>query len=144
MNIKEKIYSPSWHDPLLQYLCQVYPSRSKDYLNWWLTTIDNYGEDCWQKVVFIMDDSNIVGCTLGNKLRIGIDGTMYDYYTSGNTILNKEYRGKGLSKIFYRFVNSFDNWIRVGFTEIAFKIMPRYVANFTPLHPINVYISINK
>ena len=113
-------------------------------MDWWLTVIDGAGEDCWNKAVFLTDDDKIIGCSLASVFKIYVENKVETYFTSGNTILNPEYRGKKLSKYFYEQVNEFDNWIRVGFTDVAFKVMPRFVKNFTPINPVNVYISVNR
>lgn len=144
MDIKRNTYSPEWHKAIFEYLCKIYPSRPQLYLDWWLTVIDGAGKDCWDKVVFITDDDRIIGCSLASVFRIYVENKVETYFTSGNTILNPEYRGKGLSKYFYEQVNEFDNWIRVGFTDVAFKVMPRFVKSFTPINPVNVYISVNR
>ena len=144
MNIKNNTYSPECHKAIFEYLCKIYPSRPKQYLDWWLTVIDGAGEECWNKVVYITDDDRIIGCSLASVFRIYVENKVETYFTSGNTILNPEYRGKGLSKYFYEQVNEFDNWIRVGFTDVAFKVMPRFVKSFTPINPVNVYISVNR
>ena len=144
MNITKNTYSPEWHEAVFEYLCKTYPSRPKLYLDWWLRVIDEAGKDCWEKAVFVTDDGKIIGCSLASVFRIYIENKVETYFTSGNTVLNPEYRGKGLSKYFYEQVNEFNNWIRVGFTDIAFKVMPRFVKSFTPINPINVYISVNR
>ena len=144
MNIKRNTYSPEWHEAIFEYLCKIYPFRPKLYSDWWLTVIDGAGEDCWNKAVFLTDDDKIIGCSLASVFKIYIENKVETYFTSGNTILNPDYRGKGLSKHFYVQVNEFDNWIRVGFTDVAFNVMPRFVKNFTPINPVNVYISVNR
>ena len=144
MDVKNHTYSPEWHEAIFNYLCKTYPFRPKLYLDWWLTVIDGAGKDCWKKAVFLTDNGNIIGCSLASVFRIYIENEVETYFTSGNTVLNPEYRGKGLSKYFYEQVNEFNNWIRVGFTDVAFKVMPRFVKSFAPINPVNVYISVNR
>ena len=137
-------YSPQWHFRLLDYMRKVYPYRSAEYLDWWLGNIDAAGKVCWEKcVIVVLDDDTIVGCTTANMAKLTIGNDKKDWFLRGNTIISPDQRGKGISKGLYEFVNGYDNWLSVGITDIAWKIQPKYVRNFTPIQPIRIYIAVN-
>jgi hypothetical protein len=144
MDIQTVCYTPKWHDRLLIYMQSVYPHRNSEYLDWWITNIDNSGSECWDKCLLILGNDNvIIGCTTVNEVYIVNRNNVESFFCRGNTIISPNQRGKGISKEIYNRVNSYNNWISVGITDIAWKIQPKYVRNFTPLQPINVYISFN-
>lgn len=142
MNIRVLRYQPKFHVLLLSFMQHVYPNRSDRYLDWWLTNIDNSGKDCWDKCIIVFDEDEIIGCTTVNEvgIRNGIDKKKL--YAQANTILLADYRGKGISRKIYENYN-YPDWITLGFTDLAWKIQPRYVKNFTPINPVNVYVSFN-
>jgi len=137
------IYTPEWHNRLLEYMKSVYPHRDIRYLEWWISNIDHSDAECWEKCTIILDDEKIVGCTTVNDARILIDFIGNSFFARGNTIISANLRGKGLSKEIYNRVNLYDNWFSVGVTDIAWKIQPKYVRNFTPINPVRVYISLS-
>lgn len=143
MSIQTIRYSSSWNTKLLEYMKFVYPHRDIKYLKWWLTNISNSDSDSWDKCLIVLEGENIIGCTTVNEASIIIKGSKENIYFRGNTIISPDQRGKGISKKIYNKVNLYDNWISVGVTDIAWKIQPKYVKNFTPLRPINVYLSLN-
>jgi hypothetical protein len=143
MDIQTILYTPEWHDRLLEYMQSVFPYRNPDYLKWWVTNIDLAKADCWDKCLIVLEGEKIIGCTTVNEASIIINGSKGNIYFRGNTIISPDQRGKGISKEIYNRVNSYNNWISVGVTDIAWKIQPKYVKNFTPLRPINVYLSLN-
>lgn len=136
-------YSPQWHDKLLDYMKGVYPNRDENYLEWWLSRIDSGDEKDWLKCFIVFEGDEIIGCTTAIPTELIQDGVKIDFYLRGNTIISPEKRGKGVSKLLYERVNSYNNWLSVGITDIAWKIQPKYVKSFTPLHPINVYVAAN-
>ena len=136
-------YHPDRHARLLDYMKEVYPHRDIRYLDWWITNIDQSDEECWEKCVIILDNEQIIGCTTVNDARILIDSEEKRFFSRGNTIVSPDQRGKGISKEIYNQVNLYDNWFSVGVTDIAWKIQPKYVKRFTPIRPVNVYISVN-
>lgn len=142
MEIQIVPYNPEWHNQLLGYMQSVFPHRNLNYLEWWITNID-LSKDCWEKCLLIINDSNIIGCTTVNQTAIINNNNINFFFFRGNTIISQDQRGKGISKEIYNRVNSYNNWLSVGITDIAWNIQPKYVTNFTPLHPINVYISLN-
>lgn len=145
MEIQTIHYTPEWHDRLLAYMQMVYPHRNLEYLNWWVTNINDAGPDCWNKCLLIQEnDNHFIGCTTANKTSIVYQHSIEPFYFRGNTIISPNQRGKGISKEIYNRVNSYNNWLSLGITEIAWKIQPKYVINFTPLRPINVYIGVNR
>ena len=136
-------YHSNWHARLLEYMKKVYPHRDIRYLDWWITNIDQSDEKCWEKCIIILYDDEIIGCTTVNDARILIDSEEKRFFSRGNTIVSPDQRGKGISKEIYNQVNLYDNWFSVGVTDIAWKIQPKYVKRFTPIRPVNVYISVN-
>ena len=144
MEIQTIHYTPEWHDRLLAYMQSVYPHRNSEYLKWWVNNIDNAGSECWDKCLLILENDNqIIGCTTANRTSIVCQHIIEYFFCRGNTIVSPNLRGKGISKEIYNRVNSYNNWLSIGITDIAWKIQPKYVKNFTPLRPINVYIGIN-
>ena len=142
MNIRVFSYQPKFHVRLLSFMRHVYPNRSDRYLDWWLTNIDNSGKDCWDKCIIVFDGDAIIGCTTVNEVDIKNGKGEKRLYAQANTILLADYRGKGISRKIYEKYN-YPDWITLGFTDIAWKIQPRYVKNFTPINPVNVYVSFN-
>ena len=143
MDVKIIHYTPELHNSLLAYMQSVYPYRNVEYLNWWIANIDQSDEECWGKCTIILGDGQIIGCTTVNYSCIRIDSKEKRFFVIGNTIISPNQRGKGISKEIYKRVNLYDDWLSVGITDIAWKIQPRYVKQFTPIRPINVYISVN-
>ena len=112
-------------------------------MKWWLTNIFNSDSDSWDKCLIVLENDEIIGCTTVNKASLIINDSKESIYFRGNTIISPDQRGKGISKEIYNKVNSYNNWMSVGVTDIAWSIQPKYVENFTPLRPINVYLSLN-
>lgn len=137
-------YTPEWHSRLLEYMKSVFPHRNPDFLNWWITNIDHSDVDCWQKCLIILENDSIIGCTTANLVDFCHQNKTESFFFRGNTIISPDQRGKGISKEIYNRVNSYNNWISVGITDIAWKIQPKYVKNFTSIRPINVYIGLNR
>lgn len=136
-------YSPQWHIQLLDYMRTVYPNRNVKYLEWWLSSMDSGNEEDWQKCFIVFEGEEIIGCTTAIPIELICDGIKRDFYLRGNTIISPEKRGRGVSKLLYDKVNSYTNWLSVGITDIAWKIQPKFVKSFTPIHPINVYVALN-
>lgn len=136
-------YSPQWHSRLLDYMRTVFPSRNEKYLEWWLSNMDSGNEEDWQKCFIVFEGEEIIGCTTAIPIELVCDGVRKDFYLRGNTIISPEKRGRGVSKMLYDKVNCYNNWLSIGITDIAWKIQPKYVKSFTPIHPINVYVAVN-
>lgn len=136
-------YSPQWHSRLLDYMRKVFPYRDDNYLDWWLFNMDSGNEDDWSKCFIVTEDDKIIGCTTAIPIELFNEGKRINSYFRGNTIISPEKRGKGISKLLYDKVNSYNNWLSVGITDIAWAIQPKYVKNFTPINPVNVYVSAN-
>ena len=135
-------YSLQLHDELFEYMRKVYPHRNDSYLQWWIGNIDVAGNDCWNKCCVVKDGEIIIGCTTVNEVEIQNGEKREKYYLQANTIVSEEYRGKGLSRQIYQCYN-YSNWMTLGFTDIAWKIQPKYVKNFTPIKPVRIYITFN-
>lgn len=134
-------YNPEWHDRLLSFMQEIYPHRDVRYLDWWLSNIDNFRK-CWDKCAIVLEEDNVIGCTTVNELVVFNRGEVRHLYAQANTILLEAYRGRGISRQIYERYN-YPEWITIGFTDIAWKIQPKYVKNFTPINPVNVYISLS-
>ncbi|MBR0499662.1 MAG: hypothetical protein IJJ72_01555 [Bacteroidales bacterium] len=105
--------------------------------------MDSGEEGDWQRCFIVLEGEEIIGCTTAIPIELVRDGRKTGFYLRGNTIISPDKRGRGVSKRLYDRVNSYDNWLSVGITDIAWKIQPKYVNNFTPLRPINVYVALN-
>jgi len=136
-------YSPQWHTRLLDYMKKVYPHRNVKYFDWWLSNIDSGDERDWRKCIIVIEDNEIIGCTTAIPTEIINEKTRDRIYSRGNTIISQEKRGKGISKLLYEMVNSYNNWLSVGITDIAWAIQPKYVKSFTPIRPVRIYITTN-
>lgn len=143
MALQTIYYSPQWHSRLLDYMRKVYPSRDVKYLEWWLSNMDSGEEEDWRKCFIVLEGEDIIGCTTAIPVELLEEGVKKKYYIRGNTIISPEKRGRGVSKLLYNRVNSYNNWLSVGITDIAWKIQPKYVKDFTPFKPINVYVAVN-
>ena len=137
-------YNPSLHGKLMDYMISEFPFRNKNYLGWWLSNIKDAGLDCWNKCIIVKENEIIIGCTTVNELKFNVDNTNLVFFSTSNTIVSPSQRGKGISKKIYKVRNDYKNWIGLGITDIAWKILPKYVENFTPIRPINVYIGLNR
>lgn len=145
MEIQTIHYAPEWHDRLLAFMQSVYPHRNPEYLNWWITNLDNAGPAYWDKSPLILENGNqIIGCTTVNPISIVNHNSTEPFFCWGNTIISPNQRGKGISKGIYNERNLFKNWLAIGITDIGWKIQLKYVNYFTPLRPINVYFSFNR
>ena len=144
MSIEVNNYNPSLHNQLMDYMISEFPFRNKKYLEWWLSNIKDASLDCWDKCIIIKENEKIIGCTTVNELIVNADNTNIVFFSTSNTIVSPSQRGKGISKIIYKVRNDYKNWIGLGITDIAWKILPKYVKNFTPIRPINVYIGLNR
>ena len=136
-------YSPQWHSRLLDYMKEVYPNRNEKYLEWWLSNMDSGDEVDWQKCFIVFEGEEIIGCTTAIPIVLIREGVRRNFYLRGNTIISPEKRGRGTSKLLYNKVNSYNDWLSIGITDIAWKIQPKYVKSFTPIQPINVYVAAN-
>ena len=105
--------------------------------------IDSGSESEWQKCFIVTEEEEIIGCTTAIPCELIREGIRGNFYLRGNTIISPEKRGRGTSKLLYDKVNSYNDWLSIGITDIAWKIQPKYVKNFTPIKPINVYVAAN-
>lgn len=136
-------YTPLLHDRLQDYMQYVYPYRDIRYLEWWLSNIDSGDEEDWAKCYLVMEGDDVIGCTSANPVELLWKNERYKFSFIGNTIISTEKRGLGISKSLYNTVNLYSNWLSVGITDIAWKIQPKYVKNFTPISPVRIYITAN-
>ena len=136
-------YTPRLRDVLLNYMQSVYPYRDIHYLEWWLSNINSGEEEDWAKCLLITEGSDIIGCTTAIPIELLWKGVRSKFFFRGNTIISTEKRGLGISKMLYNVVNQYSNWLSVGITDIAWKIQPRYVKNFVPIQPVNIYVAAN-
>lgn len=144
MGIQAIPYSPQWHSQLLDYMKKVYPYRSGEYFDWWLSNVDVSGQVCWDKCVIVtLDDVSIIGCTTWNTAQLMVGNDIKDFFVGGNTIMSPEHRGKGIGKGLYEVRNRIDNWLCAGITDVGLKANLKFVKSFTPIKPLQIYVFLN-
>lgn len=141
MEYKIVCYTPKWHERLLAFMHEAFPHRDIRYLDWWLTNVDT-NEDCWEKSGVVLDNDRIIACSPVNGLSIASCDGRSRIFSGANFIVSSEYRGKGISRLIYERYD-FPGTLSVGFTDIGWKIQPKYIKDFTPINPINVYLSLS-
>ena len=135
-------YTPQIHESLKQFMMIQYPNRSKEYISWWLTNVKNGGKYLWDKTYIILDGSEVVGCMTANKGEI-YEGELRPIFYEANTIINPNYRSRGLGKQLYKILGTHPDRCTIGMTDIAFQIQKNLFKNNTILNPILVYSTIN-
>lgn len=144
MEVEKILYTPDWHERLLNFMIKMYPARNKSYLTWWLTNLDNGERDNWERTIILVSHGQIVGCTTAFGAKMLENGKKISIFWEGNTIISNAFRGKGLSRILYGELNLFTNRFTTGFTDIAWKIQPKFMDVFIKLSPVRIYISLNR
>ncbi|BDF55646.1 MULTISPECIES: hypothetical protein [Butyricimonas] len=142
--VEKVFYTPEWHEKLLAFMVKEFPTRNIFYLDWWLKNLDKEEPGDWNKVLLLLFRAEIVGCTTAFFVKILNNNQEKKIFWEGNTIIVKEARGMGLSKILYGEINRFNNRYTTGFTKIAWKIQPKIMDVFTELAPVRVYVSLNR
>ena len=137
-------YSNEWHDHLLAFMKREYPSRSENYLEFCLNTLDRSTKDVKEKAMIAVLGSDIVGCYTILPLQIINGSNRENLYVPINMIVSPRYRGNGISSSLYSFWDHYSNWVATGFTEVAWKIAPKKVRSFNSIAPIYVYLMFNR
>lgn len=139
-----KTYNPiTDYHKLYNFMVDVFPYRSKTFINWWLTN-QLHGQTDAYYVVHNKTDK-IVACTSIRKFKIYTNGEIKVFGNEGNTIVSPEFRGQGIGKILYNILhNSSIDILTFGCTKQAFQIQKNLYNTYYILNPLNVYISLNK
>lgn len=137
-------YSSHWDDRLRKFLYNNFPHRNKKYLDWWLNQSLHSKEDLQNRTFMVVDESNrIVACTTALWTKMKIRSRLYKMYWEGNTIVDENYRGKGIGRMVYEQMNLFRERCTTGFTQAAYAIQPKIIKQFTNLSSVFVYLSFN-
>lgn len=105
--VEKVFYTPEWHEKLLAFMVKEFPTRNIFYLDWWLKNLDKEEPGDWNKVLLLLFRAEIVGCTTAFFVKILNNNQEKKIFWEGNTIIVKEARGMGLSKILYGEIKSF-------------------------------------
>lgn len=137
-------YSSHWDDSLRKFLYNNFPHRNKKYLDWWLNQSLHSKKDLQNRTFMVVDESNrIVACTTALWTKMKIRTRFYNMYWAGNTIVDENYRGKGIGRMVYEQMNLFRDRCSTGFTKAAYAIQPKIIKQFTNLSSVFVYLSFN-
>lgn len=136
-------YSNEWRDKLMIFLKQEYPHRKEQYLEFCLDYLDKSPVEAKEKAVVALMNSKIVGCYTVLPLRMINNSGIEDLYIQVNMMVSPNYRGLGISSFLYYYLDYYPNWMVTGFTEVAWKIVPKKVKSFNPIDPIYVYLMFN-
>lgn len=134
------VCTPEWADRLLAFMIEQYPTRSKEYLVWWLRQMFDTGG--YKRSLLAVENGVIYGCTTAVYTRLNASGEEKVAYWECNTIVDKATRGKGIGRLLYQAMNEFSDRFSVGFTEAAWRIQPLLIHNFKKIKPVRVYVSV--
>lgn len=137
-------YTPDLYEQLIQFLIESFPNRDKRYFDWWLKQHADVKKNLLNRTFVIKDKGKIIACTTANWNEIKIHGKKQDFYWEGNTIVSKDYRGKGVGRMIYEQMGNFSERCVVGFTDIAYNIQPRIIPHLKSINWIFVYLSVNR
>lgn len=137
-------YSPQHHNALLSFMASQYENRSIEYLDWWLTNLDEGGSQVWKTAVMVYYEGNIVACCTSNPFSLNIGGNSQTMFYESNTIVVQEFRGLGIGKLIYSEIQKYNNRITIGLTKSAYAIQTKKLNNCFPMLDIRVYVSANK
>lgn len=137
-------YTSAYHKSLVEFMHVEYPARSIDYIEWWISTIDNLNDSDKNKTLLVFKDTKIVACTTFLKDRWNIQGISTDVFYEANTIVSSAFRGCGIGRILYQHINKVYPRCTVGFTKQAWNIQSKIMQNFNVLNSINTYVFFSK
>lgn len=137
-------YRPELNDELINFMISQYPDRSKEYLKWWLDGVNNGGEKTWERTKIVFLGSRIVGCMTAKEETFYIDDVASEIFYEANTIVSKNMRGRGIGKLLYDELGKYIDRCTIGMTKASYQIETSRFTNNTVLHPVNVYIGINR
>lgn len=141
--IKIVNYTPELHKDLLVFMSKQYENRSVEYLNWWLTNLNEGGKELWATAFVVFYNEIIVGCYTSNPISIVIKGKDIPMFYGGNAIIESEYRGVGIGKMMYEEVFKHIYRISIGLTAASYAIQTQKFKRCFPLNDIRVYVSAN-
>ena len=142
--IKISTYSPELHKKLLMFMISQYENRSTEYLDWWLTNIDNGDKSLWKTTLVVFYENDIIGCYTSNPLYIEIKGETTPMFYGGNAIINPEFRGVGIGKMIYTEIFKYNNRISIGLTAASYAIQTQKFKGCYPILNVRVYVSANR
>lgn len=139
------VYYTSLHsEPLKSFLYKNFPRRDRRYLDWWIEQSQNIEKGLQDRTFMIVDESKqIVACSTALWTKMRNRSKVLDMYWEGNTIVDPNYRGKGIGRMIYVQMDKFRDRCTTGFTEAAYAIQPKIIKNFKKLSSVYVYISLN-
>lgn len=137
-------YNPELRASVLEFLLKAYPDRNRKYFELWLSDLERGGCDYWEKTGIILVNNEIVGITMANPSLIkNFQGKELRVYCGANTIIKKEYRGKGLAKYLYELKKTPIEWCTPGITKMGLSSYNRYNIPYYSINPVNVYLAFN-
>lgn len=137
-------YTPDLYEQLMLFLIESFPNRDKEYFEWWLKQLTDVKEELLNRTFLIKDNDAIIACTTANWNKMRVYGKEQDFYWAGNTIVTKEYRGKGVGRMIYEQMGTFLDRCTTGFTKAAYNIQPRVIPHLKPISLVFVYLSVNR
>lgn len=136
-------YSPDIHMSLLSFMIRQYENRSAEYLDWWLTNIDNGDKSLWDTTLVVFYENDIIGCYTSNPISIAIGGETKLMFYGGNAIIDPKFRGAGIGKKIYTEIFKYKNRISIGLTEASYAIQTQKFKGCHPILNVRVYVSAN-
>lgn len=137
-------YTPQCHRELLVFMISQYENRSSEYLDWWLSNLDNGGEDIWKTTILVYYNNGIIACCTSNPFSLQIGKTTHSMFYESNTIVVPEYRGCGIGKMIYSEIIKHKNRITIGLTKSAYIIQTQKIKGCYPIQDVRVYVSANR
>lgn len=125
------------------FMISQYENRSTEYLEWWLTNIDNGDKSLWKTTLVVFYENDIIGCYTSNPLYIKIKGETTPMFYGGNAIINPEFRGVGIGKMIYTEIFKYNNRISIGLTAASYAIQTQKFKGCYPILNVRVYVSAN-
>jgi len=132
-------YCDKYFDKLIDFCAKVWPSKSKEYLEYRLKIFCNNNDISFNLLVVDSKD-NIVGCNLFFPTKVFLAGKIKNAYWSHDTFLQPEYRGEaGVDLIMRSFMCK--EYFGAGLSDINKKIQRKLKTNF--LTKCNKYYCFN-
>lgn len=133
-----------WNEKLKKFLFSNFPYRDKRYLEWSIKQTEIKQDSSLQRTFMIVDESlDIIACTTALWTKIKISSKNLNMYWAVNTIVNSDYRGKGIGRIIYKQRNKFRDRCSIGYTDAAHAIEKRLIDNYKEISSVFVYVSFN-
>lgn len=134
-------YNSSIHDQLISFLQNIYPQRDKSYFEWWIESTKEASKENRERTFCIVHDSKIIACTLSYWSKLKVCENIKSFYWEANTIVDPQYRGKGIGRLIYEQMDKYRDRCTTGFTNSAFKIQFKILKNIKHISTVSVYLS---